>query len=432
MGGCSPRRAFRLRKNSQSHANPNAFVVGNVEGANEKRSGVGDMVVAPSAGLSIAREQARQAVTVAMVQPAAILFLDKLRRVSQSSASVMTPSFYSLFRRGRYHRPPSLTANERKEQERFAAAALAFTLRYDKRFCRDFLETVCGLPNGIAKEIPAVVVEGHNWADLLLELKANAVVIECKIDAPLAPRQNPEKETAFFRSKDGYGRAFVEAYKQRGDKFAKYYIVLGHRQPLSPKHRHGIKYFQKQWRDIMVIQTGELVKDFFNCLGNLGVPEFQSMRSDNMTIRDKAPSLARAAALLKDTCNDLESNKSEWEYESELETDCDWWWFGAEVRQSKRKSSRKLTKMCEMVRPEGKVGWFGYQNNAEGKSELSVWFYCSTKQSHDSVRRRLVRAGLTVRPKEANSEWEVVAVLPVESSTGDKEWFKSVFETLLD
>ncbi len=164
-------------------------------------------------------------------------------------APTMRPGFYSLFRRGRYRRPASMTQAERKEAERFAVAALAFTLQNntDQSFCQHFLETICGLPKRVALECPNIFVEKHQWADLLLKVKNYVVVIECKLSAPLADAQNPQEEESFYDS-EGYGGAFVEEYK--GDERKRHYVVLGHRKTLRPISKREVICLQRQWHAV--------------------------------------------------------------------------------------------------------------------------------------------------------------------------------------
>src|SRR5262245_59841 len=135
----------------------------------------------------------------------------------------MTPSFFSLFKRGRYYRfkpfNPSARSrddeaadeNERKEAERFAVAAIAFAAKHDPSFRRQFWERVSRVKGDppLCKS-PEILVEPAHWADLLIINPTKAgryiYVVECKIGASLGDAQNPGKRA--FGGRRGYGFLF--------------------------------------------------------------------------------------------------------------------------------------------------------------------------------------------------------------------------------
>lgn len=343
----------------------------------------------------------------------------------------MQQCFYSLFRRGRYCRRKSLGDAERKEAERFAVAALAFTLQHDLDggFRRHFLEVICHLPNDVAAESPDIQVERYQWADLLIRVQNYVVVIECKVNAPLGDFQNPQEETAFYRSSEGYGRRITVEFA--GGCLKKHFVILGYRRQLELKNRDGLICFQNKWPDIKGATTSPLVNDLFHCLGALGIEEFQSMRSDQMKIGQNAAILALGTALLDDTCLALGLVKSEWRSDSEFES-VSGWQFGVEIRQSEKGSSPIGKSLFSAVRPKDKaIGWIGYESGEV--AELTVWFYCGNHAICDEFRQRCKgKRGLgnELRTWDRDGESFVYAAKPVESSSGDKEWFLSIFREL--
>jgi hypothetical protein len=178
----------------------------------------------------------------------------------------MRPSFFSLYKRGRYLPTPDIgddsdaAKKQRKETERFAVAALAFCLRHDEGFRRHFWEKICRVQGVDPGEMPRITdgdieVEPHQWADLRLT-SVNGTdrfmwVIEAKAGAPLAKKQNPTKDE--FRKKGvGYGRLFRDAEAKLRTKMR--YIVLGASKDLELPARKkvpGISVQQRSWADLL-------------------------------------------------------------------------------------------------------------------------------------------------------------------------------------
>ncbi len=184
-----------------------------------------------------------------------------------------------------------------------------------------------------------------------------------------------------------------------------------------------------------VEKPSPMVEDLFDCLGSLGVVEFRSMKTNGIVIGQNAPLVARAAVLLTDVCDELELKRREWRTDSSLESDS--WWSGVTIIKAKKKASPRVKELLKTVCPPyGDIGWFGYQSDQDDesktKSQLAVWFYCSTEKNRDKIKDQLKRGApkLAVKTSEDESCWHAFAVLPVESSPGDKEWFVSVLNKL--
>src|SRR2546430_7654244 len=135
----------------------------------------------------------------------------------------MRPSFFTLFKRGRYSRPPQPLESKdgstvgasgaMNESERFVAAAIAFAWRYDEPQFRDhFWKSVCRFNDDPELTDKAEIrVEPYRWADLLITNPTSrelfVYAVELKIRAGLAEIQNPGKRQ--FGLTNGYGRLFL-------------------------------------------------------------------------------------------------------------------------------------------------------------------------------------------------------------------------------
>ena len=113
------------------------------------------------------------------------------------------PTFYRLFRRGRYgsavdtRQDPERAQRSVEQRECFAVAAVGFCLKHDAPFAKHFWEKVCqktGDPDG--EPSLRVEVGPEDWADLRLTAEIQnwkrVCVVECKAGAPLREKQNPD------------------------------------------------------------------------------------------------------------------------------------------------------------------------------------------------------------------------------------------------
>ena len=130
----------------------------------------------------------------------------------------MTPSFFALFKRGKYFHPAPLPTTDKKlarvrgstrEAERFAAAAIAFAWQHHPPIRQHFWKKICWFPGDPPLSSDAkILVEPERWADLLIvnpvEKQRFVYTIECKIHAGLDKYQDPSRRA--FGQIGGYGR----------------------------------------------------------------------------------------------------------------------------------------------------------------------------------------------------------------------------------
>jgi hypothetical protein len=256
----------------------------------------------------------------------------------------MKPSFFSLFKRGKYYRVRSFsenghqqgeeTQNERKEVERFAVAAVAFCLKHDKDFLRHFWQNVCQQHGDPSLDKDALIeIEENSWSDLTI-INGNCVaVVEFKAGAPLENKQNPNHIE--FLSEKGYGWML----RQKNAKKNIRYTILGHSEHLIPDkgiRKRGIFCGQRSW-DVLSsgYQPGKMLGDLFDSLANLHVKEFQLMKTKQIQVKRRINAEGAKAMGL------IEEVKSIFKFTGSVDSgelpDEKTWWLGSNVEKSRLK-----------------------------------------------------------------------------------------------
>jgi len=175
----------------------------------------------------------------------------------------MRPSFFALFKRGKYLHSTPLPSNPRRkllrtrgdmqERERFAAAAIAFGWQYNQAVRKHVWRTICrfhGDPE-FGREA-TILVEPEEWADLLIINPSGRIrfvyAIECKIGAELKKHQDPTQR-AFATTSRGYGRLLIDSDRRKGARFR--FVVLGLSRRLKKRRpwTQPIAVAQKFWTD---------------------------------------------------------------------------------------------------------------------------------------------------------------------------------------
>lgn len=359
----------------------------------------------------------------------------------------MQPSFFSLFKRGRYSRPlPAVDdtneeseqeRSERKELERYVAAAIAFCFKHDTNFRLHFCKQIC-LPDGMPAEPPnAMEIEPVNWADLRLTTTTSqgstVHVIECKVGARLASHQNPEDPA--FAENGGYGRQLLEFAKTKNA--ASCYVVLGVEADLNLPAKHptlGISLAQRRWSDLASgCRRSPLVIDLIESLGILGIEPFSFYQYNDMKVTTSLENAVCAHMVLEHTakilgfrpnCSCLGVQRKEPDY----------WSFGIDVLtvEDGRLKAENQRALEERVAPTTEnIVWFGYESH-EGGQRLAVSFYCGTKDKAAELKERLSTNFQQVFVEnDAAPGWSNVIVWTTNQDLrNDRDWFVSVFKAL--
>ncbi len=317
----------------------------------------------------------------------------------------LEPSFYSLYRRGRYSRSDEdeTMGSRQARRELFAVAAVAFVLKHDEEFRVHFLNEICGRTASATPPIPGIEVQPHEHSDLAIKDEANSslFIIEFKVGAELQKKQNPKHEAAFFGS-GGYGRLILEEkdYQRFGRKT---YVVLDEGEAFDDGTRQGLNWRSRTWTELVretTLSEG-LWGDLLDSLGELGVAAFQFQKLRNMNNAQYTRQAVAMHQTLLAVATTLKLRGSGGE-------DINW------------------------VQAKGdSMGWFGYQSGP-GHCERAVWFYCGSddaaKHTLQFMRERLGRLYDRLDSKGT----EVFCQSEGQAGFGDAEWFQSVFNALAD
>jgi hypothetical protein len=361
-----------------------------------------------------------------------------------------TPSFYRLFCRSHYgaaSRLAALTPDSPEAQrhflqkERFAAAALAFCMKYDENFKMHFWAKVCRQNEDPLPTLELEVkVEGDHFEDLCLSTRAEQFVwvVECKAGAALADKQNPGL-AAFAQENHGYGWRLRKKYPR--SRLG--YIILGANEDLILPLKHPdsqISLVKRDW--ICLVDNclrSPMVEDLFATLGLLGIQPFEYMEIEkhleNTRPAENLDSGARGYAFLQLLAEKLALRKSEQEVDIKFESDTSWWFGLAILKPDKRSYRSGLTefrrRLGTLNDDNRRLGWLGYHKYPDG-CKLEIELYPRNSEL-SSIRRLLKESGAHPQSQEP---WEDIAITPLTVQEKpldfqrDIDWFRRTLQPL--
>jgi len=330
---------------------------------------------------------------------------------------------------------------EREERERFAVAALAQCLKYDRVLLKHFWQRVCRVPGdpSVIPDIAAtdILLEPPHWADLRVvsdnHSKRFVWVIEVKAGTRLDERQRPDRPDVFMRPGYGYGALFVEEEKRRGTRMR--FVILGARPEdnlaisLGAKRVAPIVLQQRRWEDLAdgFPQT-RLCKDLATCLGNLGIRAFPAAQVKNMKVNTKQTDIGKAVAILEEVQRRLDWLKGRTAVRG-FQLDEGLWSVGTDLIDQENANAIKLKEFLQP--PDRYLAWFGYQGKAGSAAELAIWLYCGSDEIQQKTELCLRTKGFSpeTRPREGNY-FNVVVKATTHSKNNDCDWFCSIFQSL--
>jgi len=358
------------------------------------------------------------------------------------------PSFFSLFKRGRYYRAPGSFVDdddaasstqlrpERLELERFTAAALAFCFKHDPMFRQHFWERVFQLQGDPATPIsPTIEVEPDDWADLLIRSNGNGKrlvhVVECKVGAELGDHQNPNHPS--FASDGGYAAALIA---HEGALAELRYVVLGYKSDLLLPARHPtlpIQLAQRQWSNVEEgAPSSPLIVDLFDSLGELGVGTFRMRKTKTLKISGGLQSVGNAWVVLKDTISNLNLVNKSCSVEAGTISDAESCLGCYVCRLSPAKQSPgPHLKLQTVTQSQGEfLSWFGYVSKSDGAVQRAVWLYCGDESRAIWMIAALKPMYPHVHLDSDNDQSCVVIDDADAPSLNDLDWFSAILKTV--
>lgn len=331
---------------------------------------------------------------------------------------MLEPSFYALYKQGRF-RKRGLTDEEGMQQvERFAVAMLGFALKYDLVFRQSFLQTICECPD---VEDPAafdIEIEVAKCGDLVLvrNKSLGAYALEFKVGAKLQEHNQSPKNPDFFTM--GYGAGI----KSRYGVASTYIVVQNERADFSNLGNSVPRCLAKSWHDVYSCQyNNPIILDLFKSFGALGIADFIHMNTKHLKLGSTALYALKLYELLQAVAAKMEFKKS-W-IDAELEPHGKSGYIGLDFSSSS-------PDWIQLIHPVKSLGWFGYSDSEEG-ARLDMWFYCGSaavaKEIQKRLEKRFPNARTSIDPKN-----NVCISLDAEKSTDDQEWFVLVFDTLVN
>jgi hypothetical protein len=345
----------------------------------------------------------------------------------------MKPSFFSLFKRGKYCRVKTGDSEEEvarekrehKEAERFAVAAIAFCLEHDECFRKHFFEKVCRQNGDLPENNASSQIEEINWADLTIINEGRTYVVEFKIHASLEPKQDPDG-TKFFEP-DGYGLEMQNHGISR-------YTVLGCERKLNlgnATQKGKIICRECAWSILdNGLKLSKLTKDLFDCLGSLGVSHFKLMKIKNIRVKPELNEAINAFVVIDAINNAL--NNVRGEYDASHDSDNNWW-LGFNISRTGNSENKSLANITGAE--EWFAGWFGFQCDPDIGPQRAVWLYCLNETKAEEVCQRVKFENSFDKCKKrqrdgSKSGFDVIITSPFSQESADGEWFLEVFRKI--
>lgn len=357
----------------------------------------------------------------------------------------MRPSFFALFKRGKYYHAAPLPSTKEKggrnrgdtrETERFAAAAIAFAWEHEPAVREHFWKTVChvaGDPN-LARDAE-IFVEAERWADLLIINPAGderfIYAVEFKIGASLAKHQNPTRHA--FGQKGGYGRLLVESDPRPGAKFR--YIVFGFPDELNLATRPWrlpILPGQRSWEEFASgFPQSPFGRDLALSLGRLGVDAFPASETKSMKVDTKHSDLGNAVRTMAEVQRRLgwPSGRG---CTPEFHQEPPPWGFGLDLKNTPKVPNAAL--LAKIVNPpKGWIAWIGYEGGEDQQAQLCLYLYCGDAATQKKIAallsRKLTGFDIESAPPEGRY-FNIIVNGRTNHLPSDVEWFCSIFRAL--
>src|ERR1035437_1195754 len=344
------------------------------------------------------------------------------RRTVKGNAAML-----ALFQRSRYaqndSQPDDLSSQNRREL--FAVAAVAFVLQHSAPFKRYFLRAICAIQSPGDLEEFAIELQPHHHTDLLIShrLRSALYVVEFKVGAPLASKQNPVNPS-FRKRPSGYGYQISHEPTYAAFR-SKNYVVLQELTTFAKKAKNGLVCWARSWSDSVhdSLRNVTLVEDLLNTIGDLNVASLKFRHRKAMKKAKSTKDSVDMHQLLRSLLSDLGAARLSHNIGQDDEDS----WYGLSVPTGAKGFNRFL----KFHKKGWPLGWFGYQQHVGKPPELTVWIYSHSTGAGDRlehmIQKRLPRAG---KLKLYRDGPHVFLSQTAPSISDDRQWFLDTFDLL--
>jgi hypothetical protein len=347
-----------------------------------------------------------------------------------ASAPNVDSSFFRLFRRSRYSRCDidDLAAKQNR-RELFAVAAVAFVIKHDPQFAKDFLTRVAGVPQEALRNNFVVQPQAEDHADLLIcdHTAQRHYIVEFKVHAPPEDKQLPIT-AKFWRPRLGYGWQMIQRCQPHGAESVAYTLLSKHVE-FEDSRRNGFEFRSRTWKELIptdCTSESSLVKDLLDTLGDFGIPALRLRNVRNMKNAQYVKGTFQIHEL-------LEAVLSEFGHPSlEVSSDDTYTWCGMSLLRLKNED-RVLR--AWVGHNWARFGWIGYliPKDPPDQPELSVWLYFDrTRAKHRDISIRQLKKVLpTQRVRAAPKETDLLVTEAADKVSDEREWFSHVLDMVL-
>lgn len=338
------------------------------------------------------------------------------------------PSFFHLFKRGRYSRQADNDEISRQNRvELFTVAAIGIVLKHDASFKRHFLKQICGVEAEVDVSEYRVICQSEHCSDLAILKETSVVyVIEAKVSAPLQDHQKPWKED--FET-GGYGSQIRNEFTRFPEK---HYIILQNDscEEIQDSRPVGvgadkIQCHSKTWGDLFgdAIPQNALVEDLQDSLGEFDILALKSRKFKNMKnaryTSEAAAMYQQLLAVAKDI--GITTGRIKW--------DVNWESDGAHFGVNIPKTLRDHQRFTSMFQNEP-IGWLGFSKDEKDEPGVpDVWFYTHSQAEFNKVKSFVEKRCGPV----AKVDKFCFSIRPSgDHYQSDTEWFNDVLKRLED
>lgn len=323
--------------------------------------------------------------------------------------------FRKLFQLSRY--APSVVMEEDKkrleQRERFTGAMLGFALNHDRTFSNHFLKEVCNFVPMDGDKLEADV-EPEGCSDLVIQCgKDVVIVVELKIEAKLAPEQNPEND--LFWLPGGYGYQLLNRHKGK----ELHYITLERERSWRKAKQASLRCTSKDWKCLLRSDPkieSAMESAVYDCLVFFGLAEF-SFRGICMKAKDGLSAALSICHALEKALAAIDPKWTTGRFEVSRPNGTAQF-FGINL------TPQMCPNLAQFIKAGDRnvVGWFGYEIMRNKAPEPSVWVY--------NLPEAITAQVCLTDESKCERENGNLRITPTSDQEDEPAWFGDVLKTI--